>query len=79
MFLLQLRSELWKLFGKKRTYIGFGMFLLAQVIIILVYRYTHVTEHMMRTLERFGFNANEYVSILTISTIMVVVMAQIIR
>ena len=30
MFFAQLRNELWKLFGKKRTYIGFGAFLLAQ-------------------------------------------------
>ena len=35
MFLLQLRNELWKLFGKKRTYIGSAMFLLAQAILIL--------------------------------------------
>src|SRR6266542_2305227 len=30
MFYLQLRNELWKLFAKKRTYIGFLMFHLAQ-------------------------------------------------
>ena len=30
MFFLQLRNELRKLFGKKRTYIGFGVFLVAQ-------------------------------------------------
>src|ERR1035438_4376348 len=30
MFYHHLRNELWKLFGKKRTYIGFGAFLLAQ-------------------------------------------------
>jgi len=29
MFYRHLRNELWKLFGKKRTYIGFGAFLLA--------------------------------------------------
>ena len=28
LFYYQLRNELWKLFGKKRTYIGFVMFLL---------------------------------------------------
>ena len=30
MFLIQLKHELWKLFGKKRTFIGFGVFPLAQ-------------------------------------------------
>ena len=34
MFYLQLRNELWKLFAKKRTYIGFLMFLLAQNVIM---------------------------------------------
>ena len=35
MFLRHLRNELWKLFGKKRTYIGFGAFLLAQNAMLL--------------------------------------------
>ena len=43
MFLLQLRNELWKLFGKKRTYIGFGMLLAAQLIIVLVFRYSRAS------------------------------------
>ena len=43
MFFYQLRNELWKLFGKKRTYIGFGMFLLAQNVIIILFRYTNAT------------------------------------
>ena len=30
----------WKLFGKKRTYLGFGMFLLAQAVILLVFRFS---------------------------------------
>ena len=37
MFLVQLKHELWKLFGKKRTYLGFGMFVLAQLVILLVF------------------------------------------
>ena len=36
MLFLQLRNELWKLFGKPRTYIGFGTLLLAQVLVVLV-------------------------------------------
>ena len=40
MFIRQLRNELWKLFGKKRTYIGFGMFLLAQNIVTMVFKFT---------------------------------------
>jgi len=40
MYLAQLRNELWKLFGKKRTYIGFGAFLLAQTLMLLAFKYT---------------------------------------
>ncbi len=75
MFYYQLRNELWKLFGKKRTYIGFAMFLLAQNAIILAYRFTHVSRVMIRALENNGFDAQRYISVLTISTIMVVVMS----
>ena len=39
-FYLHLRNELWKLFGKKRTYIGFGAFLLAQNGMLLMFRFT---------------------------------------
>jgi len=38
MLLPYLRNELWKLFGKKRTYIGFGAFLLAQNATLLFFQ-----------------------------------------
>ena len=71
MFYLQLRSELWKLFAKKRTYIGFLMFLLAQNAIILVFRFTNGPRvSMMRTLEGNGYLAQEFISGLTVATFM---------
>jgi ABC-2 type transport system permease protein len=75
MLLLQLRSELLKLFGKKRTYIGFGMFLLAQNLIIVLFRYTGATNQMIRTLEGNGYTAANFVSSLTIGTIMILLLA----
>lgn len=72
MFRLQLRNELWKLFGKKRTYIGFFMFLLAQNVIALVFRFTQASRPMQRMLEMSGHVADSYVSVLTIATIMLV-------
>jgi hypothetical protein len=36
MFYRHLKNELWKLFGKKRTYIGFGAFLLSQNAMLLL-------------------------------------------
>ncbi|HSH93611.1 MAG TPA: ABC transporter permease subunit [Roseimicrobium sp.] len=70
MFLLQLRNELWKLFGKKRTYMGFLMFLLAQNIVVLVFRYSRASKSMVATLEGNGYLAEQYISSLTIATIM---------
>ena len=37
MFLAQLRNELLKLYGKKRTYIGFGAFFGLEVIILILF------------------------------------------
>ena len=70
MLLAQLRNELWKLFGKKRTYIGFGMLLAAQIIIVLVFRYSRASADMVRTLEGNGHIAKQYISVLTISSVM---------
>ncbi len=70
MFYLQLRNELWKLFGKKRTYIGFAMFLVAQNVITLVFRYSNASRSMVRQLENNGYLAEQFISSLTISTIM---------
>src|SRR5580765_8376155 len=75
MFYLQLHNELWKLFGKKRTYIGFGMFLLAEIVIILFFRYSNATRWMKRTLESNGYLAEQFVSALTIASLMVIVIA----
>lgn len=75
MFVLQLRNELWKLFGKKRTYIGFVMFLLAQNVIALVFRFTHASRPMQRMLETSGHLAEPFVSALTIATIILVPVA----
>jgi ABC-2 type transport system permease protein len=75
VFLLQFFNELWKLFAKKRTYIGLAMFLIAQNAVILLFRFTRATGAMQRTLEGNGYSVTEYMSALTLSTMMVIVMA----
>ncbi len=75
MFYLQLRNELWKLFAKKRTYIGFGMFLVAEIVTILIFRYSNATRWMKRTLENNGYQADQFLSTLTIATLMVIILA----
>lgn len=75
MLYLQLRGELWKLFGKKRTYIGFTIILLTQLIVTLVFKYTRGAAHMRRTLEANGYLAEHFLSGLTVATVMLVPIA----
>jgi ABC-2 type transport system permease protein len=70
MFYLQLRNEIWKLFGKKRTYIGFGAFLLAQALIVLVFRYSNAGHSLNRQLENNGYDPSQFITSLTIATVM---------
>ncbi len=69
MIFLQLRNELWKLFGKKRTYIGFGMFLLAQVAVLFLLRYLRgPRREMAHRLELLGYSPEQFMSSLTMAT-----------
>ena len=73
MFLLQLRNELWKLFGKKRTYIGFGMFLLAQNAMLFGFHFAKGWRgYYERSLVGNGYPVEEYISALTIALIMLI-------
>ena len=72
MFGKHLRNELLKLFGKKRTYIGFGAFLLAQNAMLLAFRFTRWRGDMEHMLEGNGYLAQEYVSALTVAVIMLI-------
>jgi len=72
MFYPHLRNELWKLFGKKRTYIGFGAFLLAQNAMLLAFRFTHWQRNMEQVLAGNGYLARDYVSTLTVAVVMLI-------
>jgi ABC-2 type transport system permease protein len=72
MFYLQLRNELWKLFGKKRTYIGFGAFLLAQTVMLLLFRFGHVQDGFKQLLSGNGYDASNYISALTVALVMLI-------
>ena len=72
MFLAQLKNELWKLFGKKRTYIGFGAFLLAQTFMLLMFKYKHGQSDFERLLNSNGYLASEFISVLTVSVVMLI-------
>jgi ABC-2 type transport system permease protein len=70
MFYRHLRNELWKLFGKKRTYIGFGAFLVVQNAMVLLFRFTHWRQSWERLLAGNGYLAEEYISALTLAFVM---------
>jgi ABC-2 type transport system permease protein len=75
IFWYQVRGELLKLFGKKRTYIGFAMFLLTQNIVSLVFKFTNARRPLVRTLEGNGYIAEPFISALTVATIMLIPLA----
>jgi ABC-2 type transport system permease protein len=72
MFYHHLRNELWKLFGKKRTYIGFGAFLLAQNTVLLALHMTNWRRNVERLLAGNGYPAEEYISALTVALVLLV-------
>src|SRR5436190_14342297 len=70
MFARHLKNELWKLFGKKRTYIGFGAFLVAQNAMLLMFRFTHMHRRIEQLLEGNGYLAEQFISALSVAIIM---------
>lgn len=68
LFWCQFRNELIKLFGKRRTYIGFGAFLLAQNAVILMFRFGRATRGLRHQLESGGYPVEQYLTSLTIAT-----------
>ena len=70
---LQLRNELWKLFLKRRTYIGSGMFFLAQSIGILLFQFGQEPyRSLVRDLEQVGVAPEHFITNLTISSFLLV-------
>lgn len=70
MLYYSLRNELWKLFGKKRTYIGFGAFLLVQNILLVLFRSDRVQGRLERLLTGNGYLPQNYISALTVALFM---------
>ncbi|HEY3856007.1 MAG TPA: ABC transporter permease subunit [Verrucomicrobiae bacterium] len=72
MFFSQLKNELWKLAGKKRTYIGFGVFVAAQVAMLIMFKRSRWESDFERLLGGNGYLASEYISALTVGIIMII-------
>jgi ABC-2 type transport system permease protein len=72
LFLLQLSGELRKLFARKRTFIGFGAFITFEIVVLLLLRLDRVQGAVRRVIERAGFEADQYLSGLTLGFLIVV-------
>jgi ABC-2 type transport system permease protein len=72
MFFRHLKNELWKLFGKKRTYIGFGAFVIAQNAILLLFHFSRWQRGFESLLAGNGYMAKEYISALTVAVLLLV-------
>jgi len=66
-FLLQLLGELRKLFGRRRTYMGYVVFLVMEAIILTVFKLPASQRSMRELIERNGLGFNEYYSSLTVT------------
>ena len=71
-FIIQLRGELRKLFGRKRTYIGFGAFIALEIVVLLIFQIPRVQRSWRQVLERAGFGFEDYFSGTTLAFQMVI-------
>ena len=70
LFLLQLQSELLKMFARKRTYIGFGAFLFVEILVLVLWQLPGGQRWMRHMIERNGGVFDRYFSGLTLAVIM---------
>ncbi|HET6406446.1 MAG TPA: ABC transporter permease subunit [Chthoniobacteraceae bacterium] len=67
LFFIQLRGELRKLFARKRTYIGFGAFLIVEILVMIGFQMPPAQRSFKRMIERAGYGFDEYFSGLTLA------------
>lgn len=70
IFMRQFQLELLKLFARKRTYIGFGAFLAAEILILSMIQLKPAQRAFSRLLETNGFLFQDYFSGLTMAFLM---------
>jgi ABC-2 type transport system permease protein len=71
LFLPQLRGELWKLFARQRTYIGFGAYLLIEVLILGLLQLPKLKGWFQHFVEAQGYVSAHYYSGLTLGFLIV--------
>jgi ABC-2 type transport system permease protein len=66
-FLSQLSGELRKLFSRRRTYLGYVVFLVMEAIILFVFKLPGSPRGMRQLIETNGFGFDDYYSSLTVT------------
>lgn len=66
-FFIQTRGELFKLFARKRTYLGFGAFLVTEILLLFLLSLDRVQQAISRVIEQSGYPAADYLSGLTLA------------
>ncbi len=66
-FLSQLGGELRKLFGRRRTYLGYAVFLVMEAIILAVFKLPRSQKSMRDLIETNGLGFDSYYSSLTVT------------
>lgn len=69
LFFRQWQGELLKLFARRRTYIGFGAFLVLEIVILIIFRLKGVERIFERMISRQGQAFEQYYSALTLAQI----------
>lgn len=71
LFARQLGWELYRLFARRRTYIGFGIFLAVEILFYFLWTRERAAEQMERFIERVAGGFDEYFSALTLAFLIV--------
>jgi len=71
LFLTQLRFELLKMFSRKRTYIGFGAFLLMEMLVLFLFNLPKPKASFRHLIEQNGYGFDEYYSGFTLAMLIV--------
>jgi len=71
-FLRQLGFELWKMFARKRTYIGFAAFMVMQVAVLAAFQLPKAQQAAARPLEKLGYDFALYYQGLTLAVLIIV-------
>lgn len=71
LFFRQWQGELLKLFAKRRTFIGFGAFLLFEIVLLIVSHLQGVERFFERMISRQGQSFEHYFSALTLAQIII--------